>query len=416
MNLAVLSIIFLILAIFIGFKFGVNTGFVAIGLALIIGTLGGMSSGKIIGGFSSSLFITMLGVSYLFAIAADNKTLELVAKKLVAMAGDKTFLIPIIIFFISVFLAGIGPGTVPVMGIMSVFSMSLAAQMKLNPILLTSAALLGAQGGGLTPIAPTGILAQELANQAGIGDLGSSVMLNQFIASTIYFGVVYIVLKGWKFKSETKLNKDDLPKFNRDQIITIVGIVLMVASVLLLNFNVGLASFLIGSVLLMLNVSTTKAAMNNIAWSTLILVCGVNVLMNIVIELGGINLISKGLASVMGQNTAFPIIGVSSGIMSWFSSTSGVVMPTMIPTVPGIIDTIGNVSITAMVSAIIITAHTAGCSPISSGGAQSLAAYCTLTGANDAEEKKMFAELFAVAIGGVVFMAFYGMLGGFSIF
>lgn len=412
MNLAFLSIIFLILAIFIGFKFGVNTGFVAIGLALIIGTLGGMSSGKIIGGFSSSLFITMLGVSYLFAIAADNKTLELVAKKLVAMAGDKTFLIPIIIFFISVFLAGIKPGTVPVMGIMSVFSMSLAAQMKLNPILLTSAALLGAQGGGLTPIAPTGILAQELANQAGIGDLGSSVMLNQFIASTIYFGVVYIVLKGWKFKSETKLNKDDLPKFNRDQIITIVGIVLMVASVLLLNFNVGLASFLIGSVLLMLNVSTTKAAMNNIAWSTLILVCGVNVLMNIVIELGGINLISKGLASVMSQNTAFPIIGVSSGIMSWFSSTSGVVMPTMIPKVPGIIDTIGNVSITAMVSAIIITAHTAGCSPISSGGAQSLAAYCTLTGANDAEEKKMF----AVAIGGVVFMAFYGMLGGFSIF
>lgn len=416
MDLAVISIIFLLLAIIIGFKFGINTGFVAIGLALIIGTMGGMSSSDIIKGFSSSLFLTMLGVSYLFAIASDNGTLELIAKKLVYLTGNKTFLVPIIIFWIGALLAGIGPGTVPVMGIMSVFSMSLAAKMGLNPILLAAAALLGAQAGGLTPIAPTDILAQELANQAGLGDLGNSVMLNQIVASFAYFMVVYIVLRGWKIDSNIKLEKEGIEKFNSSQMITIIGIIAMVFLVLVFGYNVGLVCFLIGTILLLLKTSTTRAAMNNIAWSTLILVTGVNVLMNIVIQLGGIDLVANALSSIMTPRTSVPIIGVSSGIMSWFSSTSGVVMPTMIPTIPGISSSLGITNYTTLVSAIVITAHTAGCSPISTGGAQSLASYITLTGAGDAEEKEIFNKLFAVAIGGVVFMGIWGLLGGFNIF
>lgn len=417
MNLAVLSILFLALAILVGFKFGINTGFVAIGLSLIIGTMGGISSKELIGGFSSNLFITMLGVSFMFAIASDNGTLELIARKLVGLAGNKTSIIPIIVFLISAVLAGVGPGTVPVMGIMSTFAVSIAINMGMDPVLLASAALLGAQGGGLTPIAPTGILAQELANQAGLGDLGNSVMLNQFIASFLYFMLIYFVLKGWKVTTiEIDKNNASIDKFSKSQIYTTLAIILMVILVLVFKFNVGLVCFLLGSILLILKVSTTKAAINNIAWSTLILVCGVNVLMSVVIELGGIELISNALGSIMTHRTSVPIIGITSGIMSWFSSTSGVVMPTMIPAIPGIMEMLDYGNFTALISAVVITAHTAGCSPISSGGAQSLAAYSTLTQATDEEEKVIFNRLFVVAICGVVFMGLYGLIGGFNIF
>ncbi|MDY5842602.1 MAG: SLC13 family permease [Peptoniphilaceae bacterium] len=414
MGLAVISILFLALAIFIGFKKGINTGFVSIGLALILGSMGGIKTSEIIKGFNSSLFITMLGVSFMFAIASDNKTLELTAKKLIYLAGNKIFLIPYIVFLISAFLAGIGPGTVPVMGIMSIFAMSLAASMGLNPILLASSALLGAQAGGLTPIAPTGILAQELATQAGIGDLGLHVAMNQFIASLLYFTVIYIVLRGYRMEATGIQQREALPKFNKYQWMTILGIVVMIVAVLIFGYNVGLVCFLLGAILLIFNASTTKAAMKNIAWSTLILVCGVNVLMSVVIKLGGIQLISDALASIMIPFTSVSIIGISSGILSWFSSTSGVVMPTMIPTVPGILESLGGGNAIAMVSAIIITAHTAGCSPISSGGGQSLAAYTTLVQTSETEERDLFKKLFYVAIGGVIFMGLWGLLGGFS--
>ena len=415
MDLAVISILFLVAAIFIGFKFGLNTGFVAIGLSLIIGTMGGIPSKNLIQAFSSNLFIIMLGVSFMFAIASDNGTLELVAKKLIKLSGKNTGVIPILVFLISAVLAGIGPGTVPVMGIMSTFAVSVAISMKMNPVLLASAALLGSQAGGLTPIAPTGILAQELANQAKLGDLGVSVMLNQFVASFIYFMVLYVVFKGWK-QQDISVSDEEVLVFNRNHIITIIAIIAMIILVLGFNYNVGLVCFLLGSILLLFGASTTKAAMNNIAWSTLMLVCGVNILMNVVIKLGGIDLIAKALASIMVPFTAVPIMGVSAGIMSWFSSTSGVVMPTMIPTIPGIMETLGVTNFTAFISAIVITSHTAGCSPISTGGAQSLAAYSTLTHASDEQEKEIFNKLFEVAIGGVVFMAAYGLLGGFNLF
>ena len=415
MDLAVISILFLVAAIFIGFKFGLNTGFVAIGLSLIIGTMGGIPSKNLIQAFSSNLFIIMLGVSFMFAIASDNGTLELVAKKLIRLSGKNTGVIPILVFLISAVLAGIGPGTVPVMGIMSTFAVSVAISMKMNPVLLASAALLGSQAGGLTPIAPTGILAQELANQAKLGDLGVSVMLNQFVASFIYFMVLYVVFKGWK-QQDISVSDEEVLVFNRNHIITIIAIIAMIILVLGFNYNVGLVCFLLGSILLLFRASTTKAAMNNIAWSTLMLVCGVNILMNVVIKLGGIDLIAKALASIMVPFTAVPIMGVSAGIMSWFSSTSGVVMPTMIPTIPGIMESLGVTNFTAFVSAIVITSHTAGCSPISTGGAQSLAAYSTLTHASDEQEKEIFNKLFEVAIGGVIFMAAYGLLGGFNLF
>ena len=415
MDLAVISILFLVAAIFIGFKFGLNTGFVAIGLSLIIGTMGGIPSKNLIQAFSSNLFIIMLGVSFMFAIASDNGTLELVAKKLIKLSGKNTGVIPILVFLISAVLAGIGPGTVPVMGIMSTFAVSVAISMKMNPVLLASAALLGSQAGGLTPIAPTGILAQELANQAKLGDLGISVMLNQFVASFIYFMVLYVVFKGWK-QQDISVSDEEVLVFNRNHIITIIAIIAMIILVLGFNYNVGLVCFLLGSILLLFGASTTKAAMNNIAWSTLMLVCGVNILMNVVIKLGGIDLIAKALASIMVPFTAVPIMGVSAGIMSWFSSTSGVVMPTMIPTIPGIMESLGVTNFTAFVSAIVITSHTAGCSPISTGGAQSLAAYSTLTHASDEQEKEIFNKLFEVAIGGVIFMAAYGLLGGFNLF
>ena len=46
------------------------------------------------------------------------------------------------------------------------------------------------------------------------------------------------------------------------------------------------------------------------------------------------DLLARGLASFMSPMTAPALMGLPSGIMSWFSSANGVVFPTLIPTVP----------------------------------------------------------------------------------
>jgi len=112
-------------------------------------------------------------------------------------------------------------------------------------------------------------------------------------------------------KSDMVLSWRELPKFDTKQKITLVGMGALVIGVILFKLNVGLLAFTIGVILLALKVSTEKRVVAGIPWSTLILVTGVNVLMNIVIQLGGIDLLANGLASLMTPLTAPSVIGLT---------------------------------------------------------------------------------------------------------
>lgn len=417
MQLDLLSLLFLIGAIVLGFLRKINTGLVAIGLSLVLGMIGGINAKTIVAGFPTSLFVTLLGVMFLFSISQENGTLELLAKKTVSLAGKRTNMIPIIVFIFSTVLAAVGPGTIPVMSLMAVFTCALAAEMGVSPLLLSATSVLGAAAGGISPIAPTGILGISLAAEQGITGIASGYFINSIIAQTVYFIVLYFVLGGYKMKSDLVLNIKDLPKFNKHQKITIVGIAALVIGVIGFKMNVGLLAFTIGLVLLIFKVSNEKKSIQNIPWSTLILVSGVNVLMSSVIDLGGIDLLARGLASVMTPFTAPSLTGLTAGIMSWFSSTSGVVMPTLIPTVNSLIENVGgNVSALALISAITNTAHVAGTSPISTGGSLGLASYVQTSHVSEEQQQKLFVQMFLVAIGGVFVVALVAGTGVYTLF
>ena len=64
-SIALISLLVLILVIVIGFVRKINVGLVAILAAVILGSAVGDSDSDIIGGFGASLFIMLLGVSFL---------------------------------------------------------------------------------------------------------------------------------------------------------------------------------------------------------------------------------------------------------------------------------------------------------------------------------------------------------------
>lgn len=411
--MALLSLLFLLLAIFLGFVRKMNTGLLCIAFALVLGRMSGVSDAAIMKGFNSSLFIMLLGVTYLFSMAQINGSLDLLAQKVIALAGRRVYLIPIIIYVFSIVLAALGPGSVPTMAIMMVFSMSLAAEMKISPVLLSTLTVLGSCAGGLSPLAATGIIGANLCAEFGLTGIENDFLLNGVFSFTVYAVIVYVWLGGYKLRAAEDVGEKVIPSFNKKQLLTIAGIVAMVFMVMLLHINVGLVSFAVAAVLSFLRVSEEAKAIRHIPWNTLLLITGVGVLMQLIIDLGGINILSAALVSIMSAKSAAAVMGLTSGIMSWFSSSSGVVMPTLLPTVPHIAQQLGGVNELELASSITTISHVAAISPLSTGGALALAAYASAANANQKQQQNLFMKMFGVSALGVSVLCVFSYFGMF---
>ena len=413
----VLSLLFLVGAIVLGFTKKLNVGIVSIGLAFVLGLISGVDTNVILSGFPSKLFLTLLGTMFFFCLLQENHTLELLSRKMVALVGRKTFLIPIIIYVVSYILSAAGPGAISVQSVMIIFAVSLSVQMHASPILMGSMAILGAVGGTASPIALSGIIVTDLTKEMGMTGVSVPVFLGVSVANLICAIILYIAFKGYKMKSEDTVDKKELPAFNKSQVICIIALIVLVVAVVVFRFDVGLVSFALAFVLLLFNVVNEKAALKLIPWSVLLLITGVSILMAVTKELGGITLLSDLLASMMNQVTAAPIIGLTAGLMSWFSSANGVVLPTLIPTAADIAVNVGG-SVTALelIMAVVGGATVAGISPLSTGGSLILASYAQETNASDKEQQSIFAKLFGVSFGAVMVIVIFALVGGFKLF
>ncbi len=413
----VLSLLFLVGAIVLGFTKKVNVGIVSIGLAFILGLISGVDTSVILGGFPSKLFLTLLGTMFFFCLLQENHTLELLSKKMVALVGRKTFLIPIIIYVVSYVLSAAGPGAISVQSVMIIFAVSLSVQMNASPILMGSMAILGAVGGTASPIALSGIIVTDLTEEMGMTGVAGPVFLGISVANLICAVILYIVFKGYKMKSEEAVDKKKLPAFNRSQVICIIALIILVVAVVVFRYDVGLVSFALAFVLLLFNVVNEKSGLKLIPWSVLLLITGVSMLMAVTKELGGITLLSDLLASMMNQVTAAPIIGLTAGLMSWFSSANGVVLPTLIPTVEDIAANVGgNVTAMELIMSIVGGATVAGISPLSTGGSLILASYAQETDASDKDQQSVFIKLFGISFGAVMVVVIFALVGGFKLF
>ena len=118
MGADIISIIFFIVAIVLAFIRKINIGIVALALAVPCTMLIGLPGKEIIAGVNGNLFITLVGITLLFSIVNDTGALGLLAHKIVAVAGRRLWLIPILLFVAGGIITGAGPGGIPVLAIM----------------------------------------------------------------------------------------------------------------------------------------------------------------------------------------------------------------------------------------------------------------------------------------------------------
>lgn len=91
----------LVAAIVLGFTKRLNVGVVAMGFGFMLILMVGLPPKLIFSAFPSKLFLTLLGTMFFFALLQENGTLELLAKKIISLVGHRVYLIPIIIYLVS---------------------------------------------------------------------------------------------------------------------------------------------------------------------------------------------------------------------------------------------------------------------------------------------------------------------------
>lgn len=409
---AILSIAFLVIAIALGFAKKMNTGVVAVAFALIASIVCGISDSELRSGFPTNMFLILFGTMFLFNIAQKTGTMALLSRKVIAAVGNASFLLPWVVFALAWVVSAVGAGPAPSIAIVALPAISLALELGVSPFLFAVMCEIGGCCGAAFPLATGGIVAESLIEGWDWPSIQPAFTINALIGHVLVCAVLYIILKGWKIRPEKKIDRHDVPKFSKNQIMVLVGIVAFMALAFFSGYNVGICALIVALILIVLGVDNEatgkriadKDIIKDLSWNTILLICGVSILMNVVSLTGGIDLIVAGLTSIMNKYTASPILGLASGIMSWFSTTTSVVMPTLIPTIPGIMEEIVGTNGMQLMSSLVNTSFAAALSPLSAGGGIVLATYVQLTNCDEGEQSRWFKNLFLYAILCVVLM------------
>lgn len=411
MNLGIISLIALLAAIIIGFVRNANVGILCMGFSMVLGLVFGLDAKEILSGFSSSLFIQMVGITYLFAIINSNGTLELLARKMVRLVGKKKALIPFVMYILGFLICAVGPGAIPSLAIIPVIAIPVAVSAGINPIMTAIIGDLGVMSGRMSPLTPEAAVVRELMEDQGLVGNTIPIMIGMTITALIVVVLVYIYYKGWKVEKHEEEKEEVLPKFNGKQWLSLAGLIILAVGVLFFSWNVGLTGFLVGSVLIVLGCGEEKKAIKGIPWNVILMVLGVGILMNVISLSGGIDIMVSALEKIMGHRTVAMIMAVTAGFMSFFSSGLGVVFPTLIPTATGLASGLG-VGAVELVTVIVIGGTVSGFTPISTTGALVMAGVAQQ---ENAEEKfpqnRLFVELFAVSFIALAVLAIMAVIG-----
>jgi di/tricarboxylate transporter len=378
MSLAWIAIAALVIAVALSFTTAINVGIVAMAMAWIIGVyLGGMSVGEVIDGFPTPLLVTLIGVTLLFSIAQSNGTLARITGRAVGVCRGKVGLLPFMFFGLGLGIATIGPGGTPASALLAPPAMAVAGRAGISPFVMAIMVGNGTLGGTLSPFAPTGIVANGVMEQIGLGGVEWHTYAYNAVAHAIVAFAGFALFGGLRLfgkKAHVGAIASDAGPMEGRHWLTLVGIGLFILGVAGFGMHVGMTGFLISAILILLRTVDQREAIQKVPWGVILMVTGVSVLVSILEATQGMDLITSGMARVASPVTLAPIVAFGAGVISVYSSTSGVVLPAFLPMVPGLSAGVGVVDPLAIAWSMNVGASLVDLSSLSTVGALFLAA------------------------------------------
>ena len=378
MDLAWISVGALIIAVTLSMVTTINVGIVCLAFAWIVGVLlGGMSVGDILEGFPTPLFVTLAGVTLLFSMARGNGTLERVTERAVRLCRGHTGVLPIMFFFLALGLSTIGPGSIGAAALLAPPAMAVAARTGISFFLMAVMIGNGALAGSLSPFSPTGVVANSVMARMGFPGLEWQTFINNILGHTLVAFGGYALLGGLRLfrrsQGAATVEEPPIQPMEPRHWLTVGLITALLVGVIGFEFEVGMTALTASMILSFTRAADEKEAILRMPWGVILMVTGVTVLIELLEKTQGLDLFTDLLVRLSTPESVTAVVAFVTGVVSVYSSTSGVVLPAFLPTVPGIVERLGGLDPIAVASAMNLGSHLVDLSPLSTTGALCLA-------------------------------------------
>ncbi|WP_026534730.1 SLC13 family permease [Arthrobacter sp. H14] len=418
MSAPVLSIIVLAAMFLIATILPINMGALGFVGAFLLGAVFlGMETDDIIASFPGGLFLTLVGVTYLFAIAQNNGTIDLLIQWAVKLVRNRVAMIPWVMFVITAIITSVGALGPAAVAIMAPIALGFAAKHKISPLLMGMMVVHGAQAGGFSPIAVYGVIVNSIVADTGFEYSPLALFLSSLIFNFLIAVVLFLVLGGRKLLStragqmvergaEARMNAsvghrisgtnraDDVKYDDSEaksdksagaapataaeaksdkasQYTTIAGLIVLAVVALGLSIDVGFVSITIAVILALLFPKAQKGAVDKISWSTVLLICGMLTFVGVLQEAGTIDYVSDGVASLGMPMLAALLICYIGAVVSAFASSTAI-LAALIPLAIPFLES-GEIGAIGVICALAVASTIVDVSPFSTNGALVLA-------------------------------------------
>ncbi|MDQ1045249.1 SLC13 family permease [Streptomyces sp. V4I2] len=439
MSPELISILVLVVVFVIATTRSVNMGALAFAAAFAVGELvADLDADGIFAGFPGDLFVVLVGVTYLFAIARANGTTDWLVHASIRLVRGRVALIPWVMFAITAALTAIGAVSPAAVAIVAPIALSFASRYGISPLLMGAMVVHGAQGGGFSPISIYGTIVNGIVEREKLPGNEIALFLASLIANVIIAGIVFVLFGGLKLWArgavapdggsgagempeggggarrttadagtstststspsgtatlvETQPDTLDTTRLNPARIATLTALVALVVAVLAFDLDAGLTAITLAVLLSTAWPEDSRKAVGQIAWSTVLLICGVLTYVGVLDEMGTITWAGEGVSGIGVPLLAAVLLCYIGAIVSAFASSVGI-MGALIPlAVPFLAQ--GEIGAIGMVAALAVSATVVDVSPFSTNGALVLAA------APDVDRERFFRQL--MIYGGIV--------------
>ncbi|OUC96939.1 SLC13 family permease [Streptomyces swartbergensis] len=423
MSPELISILVLVVVFVIATTRSVNMGALAFAAAFGVGGLvADLDADGIFAGFPGDLFVVLVGVTYLFAIARANGTTDWLVHAAVRLVRGRVALIPWVMFALTGALTAIGAVSPAAVAIVAPIALSFAARYGISPLLMGAMVVHGAQAGGFSPISIYGSIVNGIVERENLPGNEVVLFLSSLAANLVIAGVVFLVCGGLKLRGDMAagiraagaapvpqraaprdagLRTDPTPaptpstettNLTPSRIATLTSLLSLVVAVLVFDLDAGLTAITLAVILSTLWPEDSRKATGQIAWPTVLLICGVLTYIGVLDEMGTITWAGEGVGNIGVPLLAAVLLCYIGALVSAFASSVGI-MGALIPLAVPFLER-GEIGAIGMVAALAVSATVVDVSPFSTNGALVLAA------APDVDRERFFRQL--MVYGGIV--------------
>jgi Na+/H+ antiporter NhaD/arsenite permease-like protein len=412
MDLAWISVIALVITILVSCFARLNPGVLAIAfaglIALVLAPLFDqpMTVKVVVAGFPAELFLTLTGVTLLFGQAQVNGTLERVAHVAVRLCQGNAAMIPLAFFSLAAVISAIGAGSIATAALVAPMAMAAAGNARIPAFLMAVMVGHGAVAGGMSRFALTGIVMNGIMERMGFPGYEWHTFFHNFAANAFVALGAWLFFGAWRLlrrradleKNDRRIGDADGPKpaafsagpWEGKHQITLSVIAVLIVLVLVLNVHVGMAAFGGVALLTLVKAADEREMFRAAPWPVIVMVCGVAMLTALIERTGGVERMTGVIAAVATRRSLPGVLAFATGVISVYSSTSGVVLPALLPAAPSLVEKVGGSDPVALATAISIGGNLVDVSPLSTIGA-----LCIASAAATEDRRILFHQLLA---------------------